>query len=258
MQIVVNPLYAHLREFISEIPLHRYACDEILYNKRNVVEKVTAPNGMVLVIKKYARPTIANQWVYTFLRWSKPKRSYKFARRFDEYGLQTAERVAYIETSKCGIFHTGYYITRFVDQHTITQIDLCLPEERRGVLNDLASFMVELHSKGITHGDFNSGNIFYQLEGGHYRFTLIDINRMQFRRRVSKSTAVKEFKRLLNRQNMIEVAGQYAALRGWNADLFCGAILMDRGLALTHRLKKILHAIIYPFVKTETRARYRR
>ncbi|MDR2145097.1 MAG: lipopolysaccharide kinase InaA family protein [Tannerella sp.] len=253
MKIVINPSYAHLREYISDIPYHRYKCDKVYRNKRNTVEEVTAPDGTKLVIKRYKRPTLANMVVYTFLRWSKPRRSCIFAGRLGKYGIQTAEQVAYIETFKWGFFHTGYSITRFIPDELLEKVNTLPEKERDTVLYHFARFTYDLHLKGIKHGDYSAGNVFFRRENGRYIFTLIDINRMQFRRRMTKKACMKEFRRLLNRKGMITVAEHYAALRGWNVDLLCGAILMRRGFNIVGKLKRVLHAVIRPFVSKENR-----
>ena len=253
LNFIVNHFYSHLREFVNGIPYHRYECDEMLDNSRNTIEKVTAPDGTKLVIKCYKRPTLVNQVVYTFLRWSKPKRSYIFANMLWENDIQTADQVAYIEMFKWGIFHTGYYITRFISDELLENVNALNEEDREFVLHDFAQFTYDLHLKGIKHGDYNAKNVFFRHENGRYIFTLIDINRLQFRRRMTKKSCIKEFQRLLSRKDLIIVAERYAELRGWNVDLFCGAVLMNRGLNITGKFKRVLHAVIRPFVSNENR-----
>ncbi|MDR2039488.1 MAG: lipopolysaccharide kinase InaA family protein [Bacteroidales bacterium] len=253
MKLFVSSGYAHLEEFINKIPLSDYHRDKVICKTRNTVEKVTAPDGTQLVVKRYKRPTIANQFVYTFLRWSKPKRSYKFACRLAEQGIETAEPIAYIEIFKYGIFHTGYYITRFVTDQLMSDIDNFSLSEREVILHEFAQYTAYIHSKGIKHGDYNMGNVFFRREGDHYHFSLIDINRMQFRRRLSRRTCGKEIKSLSTRRDIVTVAERYALIRNWNVDLFCGTIFMDRAINLTRRFKKILHFVIRPFVRPQTR-----
>jgi tRNA A-37 threonylcarbamoyl transferase component Bud32 len=248
MKIVVNPLYTHLREFIGDIPNRNYKCDKVLEDRRNCIEKVTAPDGTKLVIKRYKRPTYVNQVVYTFMRWSKAKRSYMYAARLLEKNIQTPEQVAYIEVFKWGIFHTGYYITRYISDEPLTNISSFNTQEREAILYDLARFTYDLHLKGIKHGDYHIYNMFYRHENERYIFTLIDINRMEFRRKMTRKACVREFQwLLLNRNDLIIVAEQYAILRGWNIDLFCGAIFMKRGIDIKGNSKKVLNAIIRLF-----------
>ena len=256
MKIVVNPLYSHLKDFIAGIPSHNYTCEEVFRHNRNRVEKVTAPDGTQLVIKRYKRPTIGNQIVYTFLRWSKPKRTYIYSGRLRELGDQTPEQVAYIEIFKRGVFHTGYYISRFVADDLLSNITDLPDEKREAILFDLAQFTYDLHLKGVKHGDYNSGNILYRMENGHYVFTLLDINRMSFRRRITQRTSIKEFQCLLRHKDTLTVAGRYAALRGWNVDFFCGAILIARSFNITKRLKTILRFLIRPFVSKDNKKYY--
>jgi len=248
MNIVVSPSYTYLKDYINGIPFHRYECDDVLHDKRNTIKKVTTPDGLKLVIKRYKRPTFVNQFVYTFLRRSKPERAYMNANRLHEYDIQTAEPVAYIEIFKWGLFHTGYFITHYIADELLENIHTLSEEEQEVVLHDFAQFTYDLHIKKIKHCDFHAKNVFFRRENGRYIFTLIDINRIQFHCRMTRKSCIKEFQRLLNRKELIIVAEHYARLRGWNIDLFCGAILMNRGLYFTGKLKRVLHAAIRPFI----------
>ncbi len=247
MKIRLDPAYAHLETLIRSIPEGGYSCAETFRRERNTVEKIVAEDGTVLVVKRYKRPTRINQVVYSGLRWSKPRRSYKFAGRLREMGVDTADRVAYIEVRKYGFYHTGYYISRFVDDPMLSSIQDWPGAEREKVLAEFARFTVMLHTKGIRHNDYNPGNIFFRREGDAYRFSIIDINRIQFGR-LSRKACAKEFRRMgLSSAETAYVAECYANLRGWKADLFCGGVLLGRGLDPHWTIKRILHAIARPF-----------
>ncbi len=253
MKIVVNPEYAHLGDFISSLPTRPFPRGEVIYHGRNTIEKVTAPDGTVLVIKCYKRPTRVNQLVYSGLRWSKARRSYEYAGRFKRMGIATAEAVAYIEVAVCGVFHTGYFISRHIDLPLLADIDSYTPEQRSAILSDLAAFTAKMHSAGIMHGDYNHGNIFVRHTDLGYSFALIDINRVVFRRMDMRLSA-REMRWTLPRMQLVEMAGQYAQIRGFNPDLFCGAVLMHRSLSPRDKLKKMMHAIIDPILGKPGRA----
>jgi hypothetical protein len=244
MKIVVSPYYSHLKEYIRTIPYDNYKCDKAFRNRRNTVHKITAPDGTELVIKRFKRPSFAARIAYTFLSTSIAKRSFMSAGKLCKSGIQTAEQVAYIEVYEWGFFHTGYYITRFVPDRVLTDVNTLHGEERETVLHHFAQFVCDLHLKGIKHGDFNAGNIFFRWDKERYIFTLIDIDQMQFQYKLSKKTCMKEFQRLLSRKDMITVAERYAMLRGWNIDRFCVAILLVRGSYLIGKLKRFLHTVI--------------
>ncbi len=242
VKIIVHPDYAHLEAFVRSIPERTTPSGQMLHCGRNSIEKVTAPDGTTLVVKRYKKPTMVNQLVYSGLRWSKPRRSYEFALRFQEYGIRTADPVACIEVKKHGVFHTGYYISRFISDRLLSQVDACDSIEREAVLRAFARFTVDLHQKKVKHGDYNPNNVLFRYEDGDYRFLLIDINRVQFRT-LSKRDCANEFRRLFDRQNLVVIAGQYALLRGWNPDVFCATVLLHRGIDLRGRFKKVLHFI---------------
>ena len=53
-------------------------------------------------------------------------------------------------------------------------------DDRENILRSFAGFCHELHSMDVLHYDFSSGNILIQKSGGSYRFSLVDVNRMEF------------------------------------------------------------------------------
>lgn len=182
MKIVMNPAFLPLTDFINGIPQHRYAVDKVFCNHRNTVE-LTRYQGVDLVVKRFKRPTLANCFVYTFLRKSKCRRAYENAFRLREKGVATAPPVAYMEKKKYGLFHTGWYISGYLPYPT-------LDEEyhrqdatgRDGLAWAAMDYLMSLFQKGIVNRDNNSSNILAFRENGNWQFALVDINRITWRR----------------------------------------------------------------------------
>ena len=59
----------------------------------------------------------------------------------------------------------------------------------------LAIYIAELHGKGILQKDLSPGNIMFYEEDVHFRFSIIDLNRMKFMSDIPLKTRYKNFKR---------------------------------------------------------------
>lgn len=187
-RVVINPRYERFADFVKHLPEHNYVPGEIYRNYRNIVERVVV-DGVPLVVKKFKKPTEFNRFVYTFIRPTKAKRSYEYSLRLQDLGFETPDPVGYVEMSKHGIFHTGYYVCLYTDYKSIGELmNLDFYDKDPGrikILKDFivafAAYCVELHKHHITHNDYNKENILYKIIDGKFHFALIDVNRSNFR-----------------------------------------------------------------------------
>lgn len=108
-KIVLSPTYAYLQQEIRKIPAGDYRILETYCDRRNMVRKIELAGGRIFVLKQYKRPTRLNQFAYTLFRKSKACRAYEYALRLQQLGFETAAPVAYLEISRHGLFHTGYF-----------------------------------------------------------------------------------------------------------------------------------------------------
>ena len=215
-KIVLSPTYAYLQQEIRKIPAGDYRILETYCDRRNMVRKIELAGGRIFVLKQYKRPTRLNQFAYTLFRKSK----------------------AYLEISRHGLFHTGYFLSEFIAHpllNTLQEGD----EESRKILEDFAAFIVEMHEKGVFNLDMNPGNVFFYKSGEKYRFALIDINRIRFCRHLTRNDCVEVFKHLDNLPPpaLSVVLVRYAELRQWNPQILCGAVMLRQGVNLPRRIK---------------------
>ncbi|MDR2036924.1 MAG: tyrosine protein kinase [Bacteroidales bacterium] len=238
MRIVINPKYEYLADFVRKIPDETYEWDVLYKNDRNTVKKVTV-NGTTLVVKRYKRPTLANCFIYTFFKMNKAKRSYVYGFRLKEMGFNTAEPVAYIEISRNGFFHTGYFVSAFLPYPLLKEVENYQGALKSEVLSDFAEFTIRQHEAGILNNDYNLTNVFFHKEEERWEFALIDTNRIVFRRKLSRGGIIRQMQSISASINTItEIAEHYAVQRGWNADLFCGVLLLRRGMAVMGKIKR--------------------
>lgn len=226
MKVVVNPKYADLTDFLNHLLDGGYTSGEVYRNKRNIVEETTV-GGHRIVIKIFKKPTEANRIIYTFFRPTKAKRSYDYSMRLLEMGFEVPEPVGYIERSKCGIFHTGCFVSIYTDYRPVADFngtEITTAEElqrRNDFVREFSSFAAGLHERKIVHGDFNKENVLYKITEGKWRFSMIDLNRMSFGN-LSRKKAAKDLGNLgFDLTLMADVIKRYSQIKKLDAVSTC-------------------------------------
>jgi len=180
VKTVVHPDYAYLEDFVRRLPQEEFPIDHVFCDRRNTVV-ATHEQGIPMVVKKYARPTVFNCFIYTFFRPTKAKRAYRYAMRLECCGVETAAPIGYVHVYRWGIFHTGYFLCRFLPYPTLASIKKIDKTEKQKLSEDFILFTAFLHRHGLVPGDYNPGNILYSKDSdGKYHFALVDINRFHF------------------------------------------------------------------------------
>lgn len=220
MKTVVAPAYRQHADFVGQIPtLMETGALEMVYNGRNQVACVQH-EGLVLMVKRFKRVNAVQQVVYTLFRKTKAERAFLFADELLRRGIDTPRPVAYIETTRLGLFTTGFFVS---EQATGTETHLLL----RDVQNyppELAEAVAQqvwlMHSRGVLHGDLNLSNFLCTKDEKGYRFTMIDTNRSHFTEGwPTDGQCLKNLVRLTHRRDLYEdLVRRYARLRGWDAD----------------------------------------
>ena len=121
VKTVVHPDYAYLEDFVRRLPQEEFPIDHVFCDRRNTVV-ATHEQGIPMVVKKYARPTVFNCFIYTFFRPTKAKRAYRYAMRLERCGVETAAPIGYVHVYRWGIFHTGYFLCRYLPYPTLASI----------------------------------------------------------------------------------------------------------------------------------------
>lgn len=217
MKIVIHPQFADAAGFVKQLPQRFDQEGELLYEGRNRVKRYRV-NGTEMVVKKYKQPNIVQRIAYTFFKKSKAERAYLFAGMLRQRGFETPHEVAYIERKKNGLFLDGYFVSLNCDYPPLSDLLWKRDFDRRPA-DELAGYLVRLHTKGVLHGDLNLTNILYHTdEKGNYRFALIDNNRSKFRPAPTRQECLENLKRLTHSKLLLRhIVLRYAAARGWNA-----------------------------------------
>lgn len=214
MSITIHPDYAYMKQFIEQIPVYFNQTGRVLHDGRNKVKLLEVDKNPI-IIKRYKFPNIFQRIVYTFFKKSKAERAYLYAGVFRERGFNTPHEIAYIQINHYGLFKDSYFVSTFTSDLPLLPILKQRPIKTQ-LVNELASFLVRLHQKGIMHGDLNLTNILYQQEFESYKFSLIDINRSRFLESPSAKECIEDLKRLTHDRELLQsIVSQYATIRNW-------------------------------------------
>ena len=220
MKIVVDKKYRFLSDVIATLPhLIDEGQGEIVYDGRNRVVHFSF-NGLSLMVKRFKRVNVVQKVIYTFFRKTKAERAFLFAEEFAKRGIDTPQRVAYIEEKRVGFFDVGYFVCI---EAIGTETSLLLREVQdypKNLAEAVAQQIVIMHERGILHGDMNLSNFLCTQDDKGYHFTMIDINRSRFCDGMpSNEDCLKNMVRLTHRRDLYEdLIRRYALLRVWDAD----------------------------------------
>ena len=181
MKLIINPKYRKdekmIRDMLSRFDDPSYGVT--LRNQRNVIKNIDDK----YIIKKFVKITSANRTIYSFIRKTKAQRSYEYAQKYKNLGIETPDGIAYMETKRNNILRDCYYIYKYSDFKEVAPFlkEPPTPESEKVVLGYI-HLIVEMHAKGIEHRDLNPTNILYQVneKTGEIEYQVLDINRTSF------------------------------------------------------------------------------
>lgn len=216
---LINPKYDNLREFISQIPQNFDSVGETIYQDRNVVKKIEAPDRTVLNVKRYRVPNGINKFVYSWgIRKPKGERAFLYPELLLEKNIQTPEPIAYLEERRGGLLGFTYFISLQCEfGYKMYDIGDTWEGSYEKLAKDFARFTADLHSKGFMHLDYSPGNILFDiLPDGSHCFSLVDINRMYFGD-VDMKKGCANFRRLWGPKKFFTaIVSEYALIRGFD------------------------------------------
>ncbi|WP_062059572.1 lipopolysaccharide kinase InaA family protein [Aquimarina longa] len=183
--------------------------------ERNVI-KIVEINGEKHTIKSFKIPNLINQVAYRFFRKSKAERSYNYANKLLELGIQTPFPIAYDLYTTFFLFKKSYYISELVDcdltyRELTTDFDI---PDHEAILRAFTRFTYKLHQKGVNFLDHSPGNTLIERKEKGYEFYLVDLNRMKFGE-MDFDTRIKNFAKLTIHESMIKImSNEYAKCTG--------------------------------------------
>lgn len=205
----LKPSFESIREIFS-------GGKHTIHKARNEL-KVIELRGVKTVVKSFKIPHLLNRIVYTHFRKGKAYKSYHNALRLQELGISTPSPIALIEFYESGLLGESFFIAEFFDYDFTIRTPLLEPlEDREAIFTAFAAYTYGLHQKGVWHLDYSPGNILIKREESGYQFSIVDINRMEFRE-ITPLEGCENFNKLWASDEELEIMGrEYARLSGFN------------------------------------------
>jgi hypothetical protein len=215
--VCIHPNYKHLTtQILNETANINRIDANVFDNGRNLIAKVEIENEQ-LSIKSFKIPNGFNRIVYKYFRKSKAKRSYEYANRLLKADILTPFPIAYIEEFNALGLKRSYYISKHLDYDFDFRVLLHNPkfQDREFILQQFTEFSFKLHENNINFLDHSPGNtLITKGADGHYKFYLIDLNRMQFEI-MNFDKRMHNLRRLWLSKAIIKImAARYAELYG--------------------------------------------
>lgn len=208
----IHPAFSQLERSLPTIKQLFSANGQTIHKARNEL-KIIEIEGIKSVIKAFKVPNIINQFAYAHVRKSKAYKSFHNATRLYELNINTPEPIAYIEFYKNTLLQESFFIARYYPyQLTMANVRDDDLKDKEAILKAFAKFTYEIHQKGVWHVDYSGGNILINPTDAGYEFSLVDINRMQFRS-INAYEGLENFNKMwFDEASLITIAKSYAAL----------------------------------------------
>lgn len=206
--------FGAISDDINNIQAEFEASDSVLHAKRNTIKQLQLGKYSV-VAKLFNPPGLLRAWIYANFRRSKARRSFEHAAQLRTLGVNTPEPVAYIESVRHCRLGASYYLSLLCNHDFSMQEVMQNPDhEKFKIIEGFARFTYSMHEAGVLHLDHNAGNTLITKTDSTYRYSVIDINRMQFvlpPRQLSLKQRLNNFVRLTdNNAIMRSFATTYA------------------------------------------------
>ena len=183
-----------------------------IHKARNELKVITF-NNVSTVVKAFKVPNILNQVVYAYFRNSKAKKSFLNAQKLKELNINTPEPIGYIEFYNNFLFKESFFIAKeykydFTIRDPLRNLN---SKNAKLILQQFVHFTYDLHKNGVYHKDYSAGNILVlQKDENTYEFSIVDINRMEFKK-VDLLLGLDNFAKLWLDEETIElIANEYA------------------------------------------------
>jgi len=214
---ILNSKYKNFEQDLLNIQNIFQDSSESIHKARNEL-KIVELNGIKCVVKSFKVPHLINRIAYTFFRDGKAKKSYLNAMKLIELDVNTPEPIGIIEFFSAGLLSESYFISVYEPyEFTIREVFHHKVENVEEILKQFAKFSYAIHQKGVWHVDYSLGNILITKNQDLYKFSLVDINRMEFKE-IPPKEGLKNFNKFWakNDKDLPIIAKEYAELAQLN------------------------------------------
>lgn len=218
-KVYIDSEFDSIKDEIYNISKKFQKNNKLIHDARNQL-KVLNLNDIDTVVKSFKVPNLVNKFVYTFFKPTKAKKSFLNAKKLIDLKINTPKPIAYVEYKKFGLLDKSYYISeREKYDFTIREVFHHKVDNYQEILKEFTKFTYNLHKKGVWHVDYSLGNILITKKEDKYKFSIVDINRMVFKK-ISVEEGLKNFNKFWAKdENDLKImADEYAKLSGFNKE----------------------------------------
>lgn len=241
-KLQLNDKYQNFEQSLLNINAIFQNSDESIHKARNEL-KIIKINGLKCVVKSFKIPHLINRIAYTYFREGKAKKSFNNAMELIKREVNTPEPIGIIEFFSLGLLSQSYFISLYEPyDFTIREVFHHKVDDVTKILQEFTAFTYEIHKKGVWHVDYSLGNILITKKESHFHFSLVDINRMQFKE-IKPKDGLKNFNKFWakDKNDLVIMAKEYAKLSSFNEEEAINIILKEaESLEKATRLKRKL------------------
>ncbi|MFA6676236.1 MAG: lipopolysaccharide kinase InaA family protein [Bacteroidales bacterium] len=255
--IKINPEFKSLNKFINELDKNFDKGGDTIKDHRNII-KIFNWDDTLVCVKNFGRLTLFNRWAYGTFRESKAKRSYDYALKLLNLGINSPSPIAYIDKfSKYNVLQYSSYICVYESNtevlEDIINSSTYSDEDKKSIISQYIKLInAKFLNNGITSRDFNSGNALVTKKGnGQYDFSFVDLNRLEFKKECKTRYIYKMLSNISPNDNIIKyVSEAYAELNNLEASEVKYEIYKSiKKRYKIHIIKSFFRSFLKPFKK---------
>lgn len=225
MIITINQNYSTdtaLETFLNRLPeAFANGEGELIYDERNKLRRFVMPSGLVIIVKAYKRPNLFQKICYSTFWKNKACKSYIYALRLRQMGIDTPEAIATVCYKNHGMVERYFFASTEDNRPDCRILRDGNMDNPQPLIDALTAYLIHLHDLGFMHGDTNLSNFLYEQQpDGSYHFSVIDTNRSTFLGRpATKAEATANLIRLTHKRALLaQLVASYARQRGWDEE----------------------------------------
>lgn len=225
---ILNPKYNQFKNDLLDIQKIFDSSTKSIHKARNEL-KIIELNGLECVVKSFKVPHMINRIAYTFFRDGKAKKSYNNAIELTKLEVNTPEPIGIIEFFESGLLSKSYFISVYEPYDiTIREVFHHKVDDYKEILTQFTGFTHGIHQKGVWHVDYSLGNILITQDKEKYKFSLVDINRMEFKN-ISTEDGLKNFNKFWakDKSDLELIAKEYARITSYSEENAIKIILKE-------------------------------
>lgn len=173
--------YTNDVRFLVDVQTAFNASDQILQQKRNTIKVINLLDQQ-LAVKAFRVPSAIQGIIYHFFRESKAKRSFCYAKKLLDKGINTHKPIAYAEMCSTFRLRESFFVSSLIEHDFTIRDELNKAENaNKETIVQFTRFTYKMHRANILHLDHTPGNTLIKKTPQGFEFSVIDINRMKFK-----------------------------------------------------------------------------